>query len=53
VNDVVRAGLEALEARKSRRGRFRTTGFNVGASLVGSLDNIEEVLTRAPGSTPD
>ena len=35
------------DARKPRRGRFRTTGFNVGASLVGSLDNIEEVLTRA------
>ena len=28
---------------------FRTTGFEVGASLVGSLDDIEGVLARVDG----
>ena len=49
VNDVLRAGLEALDERKPPRGPFRTKGFNLGASLVGSLDNVEEVLSRAEG----
>jgi hypothetical protein len=28
---------------------MRTSGFDLGSSLVGSLDNIEEVLSRAEG----
>ena len=46
VNDVLRAGLETLDRPPARRSRFRTKGFNLGDSLVGSLDNIEEVLSR-------
>jgi hypothetical protein len=49
VNEVLRAGLDAMEARPRTRERFTTTGFDLGASLVGSLDNIEEVLSRVEG----
>jgi hypothetical protein len=49
VNEVLRAGLDTFGAPKRRRDQFRTKGFNLGSSLVGSLDNIEEVLSRAEG----
>ena len=49
VNDVLRAGLDALDARRPARKPFRTIGFNGGPSLIGSLDDIEEVLSRAEG----
>lgn len=49
VNEALRAGLAAMERGRSRRKRHRTRGFNLGPSLVGSLDNIEEVLSRAEG----
>ena len=48
VNDAIRAGLEAIE-KPARRRPFRTTGFDAGPSLIGSLDNIEEVLSRIEG----
>jgi ribbon-helix-helix CopG family protein len=46
VNDVLRTGLDALARPDQKRHEFRTTGFNLGSSLVGRLDNVEEVLTR-------
>ncbi len=49
VNDLLRAGLMALEKRKPAAARHRTTGFNLGPSLVGSLDNVEEALARGEG----
>jgi hypothetical protein len=49
VNDALRAGLEALDKPPARRSRFRTKGFDLGDSLIGSLDNIEEVLSRVEG----
>ena len=49
VNEVLRAGLDALHAPRRRRAPFSTRGFNLGPSLVGSLDNIEEVLSRTEG----
>jgi len=49
VNDVLRAGLDALGHSPRRGSRFRTKGFDLGPSLVGSLDNVEEVLSRAEG----
>ncbi|MBI2188895.1 MAG: DUF2191 domain-containing protein [Acidobacteria bacterium] len=49
VNDVLRAGLDALHAPRPNRERFHTQGFSLGASLVGSLDNIEEILSRGEG----
>lgn len=49
VNEVLRAGFAALRAPTRQRPRFRTKGFDLGPSLVGSLDNIEEVLARVEG----
>jgi len=49
VNEVLRAGLAALERRAPRLRPYRTAGFDLGPSLVGSLDNVEEVLARAEG----
>lgn len=49
VNEALRAGLAALEKRTPPRRPYRTRGFNLGPSLVGSLDNVEEVLARAEG----
>jgi predicted transcriptional regulator len=49
VNDALRAGLDALERPAAERSLFRTTGFDLGPSLVGSLDDVEEVLSRVEG----
>lgn len=49
VNEALRAGLSALAKRGATRQRHETKGFNLGPSLVGSLDNIEEVLARVEG----
>ena len=48
LNEVLRAGLDATQAPRHRQP-FRTTGFDLGPSLVGSLDDVEEVLSRAEG----
>ena len=50
INSLLRAGLDAPHSRNTRRP-FRTTGFDLGPSLIGSLDNVEEVLARAEGDT--
>ena len=49
VNEALRAGLAALEKRAPSRKPYRTRGFNLGPALVGSLDNVEEVLSRVEG----
>lgn len=49
VNAVLRAGLDATTRRQTARKPFRTTGFALGPSLVGSLDNVAEVLARTEG----
>jgi hypothetical protein len=49
VNEALRAGLAAIEKKPAPRKPYRTTGFDLGPSLVGSLDNIEEVLARTEG----
>jgi len=50
VNEALRAGLAALDKeRLPARRTYRTRGFDLGPSLVGSLDNIEEVLSRVEG----
>jgi hypothetical protein len=49
VNETLRAGLAALEKSTEPRRSHRTTGFKLGPSLVGSLDNVEEVLSRVEG----
>ena len=49
INETLRAGLDALGSEKPARQAFRTKGFNLGPTLVGSLDNIEEILSRVEG----
>jgi predicted transcriptional regulator len=49
VNEALRNGLATMEAPAQARMRFHTTGFDLGASLVGSLDNIEDILARVEG----
>jgi hypothetical protein len=49
VNEALRTGLATMEAPTAARTPFRTTGFDLGESLVGSLDNIEEILARVEG----
>lgn len=49
VNEALREGLDAMDRHRPARKPFRTAGFDLGPSLVGSLDNIEEVLSRAEG----
>ena len=49
LNEVLRAGLDAAQAPERKRQAFQTNGFDLGPSLVGSLDDIEEVLSRSEG----
>jgi hypothetical protein len=49
VNQALRAGLDNLDAPQRGRESFQTEGFALGQSRVGSLDNIEEVLSRTEG----
>lgn len=48
VNAALRAGLETLGERRPQRP-YRTTGFDLGGSLVGSLDNVADVVARVEG----
>ena len=49
VNDALRAGLAILDKPVPKRATFRTKGFDLGPSLAGSLDSIEDVLARVEG----
>lgn len=49
VNDLLRAGLDASRVSRSDRKPFETRPVHLGPSLIGSLDDIEEVLSRAEG----
>jgi hypothetical protein len=49
VNEALRAGLAVIEKRAAPRRPYRTRGFDLGPSLVGSLDNIEDVVSRVEG----
>ena len=49
LNEMLRAGLDATQTPKRKRQPFRTKGFDLGPSLIGSLDDVEEILSRAEG----
>lgn len=49
VNDVIRQGLNANGSVKRKKRRFVVQTFDLGPSLIGSLDNIGEVLERIEG----
>jgi len=48
VNDALRAGLSLID-RPAETATFRTAGFDLGPSLVGSLDDVTGVLARIEG----
>lgn len=48
LNDVMRVGLTELE-KPPGRVPFRTAGFDLGTSLIASLDDVEGVLARIDG----
>ena len=49
VNAALREGLRALAGPPVRRSAYRTRPWKLGGTLVGSLDNVEEVLSRVEG----
>ena len=49
VNAALRAGLALLATTPPAAEVFSVEPLDLGPSLVGSLDNIEEVLSRAEG----
>jgi hypothetical protein len=49
VNEALRQGLNEMAAPARSRPRFETRSFDAGACLVGSLDDIAEVLAIAEG----
>jgi len=49
VNDVLRHGLAQLSARPAKRKPFVTQPLKIGECLVGSIDDISEVLAIAEG----
>ncbi len=49
VNDALREGLRVLGRPPVSREPYRTQPWRLGGSLVGSLDNVEEVLSRTEG----
>ena len=49
VNEALRQGLYLMVSPPPRKKPFRTRAWNLGPSLIGNLDNIEEVLAAAEG----
>lgn len=47
VNQALRTGLMALEANKQQTQSYQTQAVSVGRCLIGSLDDIAEVLSAA------
>lgn len=48
VNEALRQGLNTVATPKVQPP-FKVEPFDLGPSLIGSLDNIEDVLSRAEG----
>ncbi len=49
VNEILRAGLKQVGARRRRTVPFRTRPLAVGRCLIGSIDNVAEALAVAEG----
>lgn len=49
VNAALRAGLAVLSTPPTSTPPFIVQTLDLGPSLIGSLDNIEEVLSRVEG----
>lgn len=46
-NEAIRQGLKAMLEPPRRKKRYRTPGVSLGRCLVGSLDDVAEVLATA------
>ena len=51
VNEALRQGLRRMSSPAKRRKRYRMKPVSLGRCLVGSLDNISEVLAIAEGES--
>lgn len=49
VNDLLRAGIRQVTARPKRKKPFVTRPYAAGRCLIGSVDNVGEVLAIAEG----
>ena len=49
INEALRRGLREMNARPKRREKFQTKPVDMGRVLIGSIDNISEVLAIAEG----
>ena len=49
VNDALRLGLDTLAQPPRLAEPYSINPWNLGGSIVGSLDNVEEVLSRIEG----
>ena len=49
VNEALRRGLDLLSKPAEKIEPYRVRPWDLGGSRVGSLDNVEEVLSRAEG----
>lgn len=51
VNEALRRGLQQMTTRPPRRTRYRTPSVSLGHCLVGSIDDVAEVLAVAEGES--
>jgi hypothetical protein len=51
VNEGLRQGLKKMNAPQRKRTPFRTKSVDLGSCLVGSVDNVSEVLAVAEGES--
>jgi len=49
VNEALREGLRQLEAPRKKRKPFRTEAVDLGACLIGNVDNVADVLAVTDG----
>jgi hypothetical protein len=49
VNEALREGLKRLEAPRRKRKPFRTESVDLGACLLGNVDNVAEILAVTEG----
>lgn len=49
VNEAIRQGLRQMTRNPRRRTRYRTRTLSLGRCLIGSLDDVAEVLAVAEG----
>ena len=49
VNEALRSGLRAMEAPSGQPVAYRTSAVDLGRCLVGSLEDVAEVLALTDG----